>query len=98
MHCIPFVLPFKYHDLIIEVRHSCSRLTALRIPPAAAKQPDCSVVIVEGHTVFATQTYVAFKSPTKAQTSKYSGENFTFFEKYEHPNKVQGSVLSKLAH
>jgi len=40
---------------------------ALRIPPVAAKLPNCSVVTVEGQTVFATQTYEAFKTPSKAQ-------------------------------
>lgn len=63
-------------------------LRALGIPPVAAKLPDCSVVVVEGHTVFATQTYEAFKTPPKAKNNKYFGENFSFSEINEHSNKV----------
>jgi hypothetical protein len=63
-------------------------LRALRIPPVAAKLPHCSVVTVEGYTVFATQTYEAFKTPSKAQNNKYFWENFSFCEIYEHSNKV----------
>jgi hypothetical protein len=77
----------SYHWSIIEVGHSCSR-RSLFIPPVAGKLPDCSVVIVEGHTVFATQIYEAFKTPPKTQNNKYVWENLPFCEIYEHSNKA----------
>ena len=85
--CTEFLLR-EYHASIIEVGHSCSMLSALRVPHVAAELPDGSVVIVEGHTAFATQTYEAFKTRPKAQNNRYFWESFSFCEVYEHSNKV----------